>query len=47
MFSLLRKVRTLDLPIDIQLQLFHTLVTPAIFMYGAEAWEIEMSSVSE
>ena len=34
MFSLLGKARTLPLPIDIQLQLFHTLVTPVV-MYGA------------
>ena len=46
MFSLLRKARTLALPIDIQLQLFHTLVTPVV-MYGAEAWGIEDCTVIE
>ena len=46
MFSLLREARTLALPIDIQLQLFHTRVTPVV-MYGAEAWGIEDCTVIE
>ena len=46
MFSLLRTTRTLALPIDIQLQLFHTLVTQLV-MYGAEAWGIEDCTVIE
>ena len=46
MFSLLRKARTLALPIDIQLQLFHTLVTPVV-IYRAEAWGIEDCTVIE
>ena len=46
MFSLLRKARTLALPIDIPLQLFHTLVTPVV-MYRAEAWGIEDCTVIE
>ena len=46
MFSSLRKARTLALPINIQLQLFHTLVTP-VGMYGAEAWGIEDCTVIE
>ena len=46
MFFLLRKARTLALPIGIQLQLFHTLVTPVV-MYGAEAWIIEDCTVIE
>ena len=37
---------TLVLPIDIQLQLFHMLVTP-VAMYGAEAWGIEDCTVIE
>ena len=44
MFSLLRKARTLALPIAIQLQLFHTLVT-SVVMYGAGAWGIEDCTV--
>ena len=46
MFSLLRTARTLALPIDIQLQLFHTLVTQLV-IYGAEAWGIEDCTVIE
>ena len=46
MLSLLRKARTLAPPMDIQLQLFHTPVTPVV-MYGAEAWEIEDYTVIE
>ena len=44
--SLPRKTRTLALPIDIQLQLFHTLVTPVV-MYGAEVWGIKDCTVIE
>ena len=44
--SLLRKSRTLALAIDIQLQLFHTLVTPVV-MYGEKAWGIEDCTVIE
>ena len=46
MFSLLRKARTLALPIDIQLQLFHTPVTPVV-TYGADAWGVEDCTVIE
>ena len=46
MLSLLRKTRTLFLPIDIQLQLFHTPVTPVV-MSGAESWGIEDCTVIE
>ena len=46
MFSLLRKARTLALPIDIQLQLFRTFVTPVV-IYGAEVWGIEDCTVIE
>ena len=46
MFSLPRKAITLTLPIDIQLQLFHTLVTPVV-TYGAEAWGIEDRTVND
>ena len=40
MFSLLRKARSLLLPVDLQLELFHTLVTP-IVLYGSEIWGYE------
>ena len=46
MFSLLHKARTLALPIDTQLQLFHTLVTP-VLTYGVELWRIEDCTVIE
>ena len=45
MFSLLGKARTLPLPIDIQLQLFHKLVTPVV-MYGAEAWHLPLARLT-
>ena len=37
MFSLLRRSRQLDLPLDIQLQLFDTLIMP-ILTYGCKVW---------
>ena len=37
MFSLIGKCRKLDLPIDIQIKLFKSLVKP-IGLYGAEVW---------
>ena len=37
MFSLVSKARKLDLPIDIQLELFDQLVIP-ILLYGCEVW---------
>ena len=37
MFALLRKVKKLFLPIDIQLQLFDVLVAP-VLLYGCEVW---------
>ena len=40
MFSLLSKVKKLDLPVDIVLELFHQLVTP-ILLYGCEIWGVE------
>ena len=36
-FSLIGKCRKLDLPIDIQIKLFNSLVKP-IVLYGAEVW---------
>ena len=37
MLSLIGKCRKLDLPIDIQIKLFNSLVKP-IVLYGAEVW---------
>ena len=37
MFSILKRSRVLNLPIDIQLNLNDSMVTP-ILLYGCEAW---------
>ena len=37
MFSLLRKIRVLHLPIDMQIELFNKLIKP-ILLYGCEIW---------
>ena len=37
MFSLLKKIRTLNLPLDLQLELFDKMIKP-ILLYGAEVW---------
>lgn len=44
MYSILRKGRELSLPIDIQLQLFHTNVKP-ILLYACETWGYENISI--
>ena len=46
MFSLLRKSRRLQLPIDIQLQLFDVLVKP-VLLYGCEVWAHEGTDILE
>ena len=46
MFSLLRKSRQLQLPIDIQLQLFDVLVKP-VLLYGCEVWAHEGTDLLE
>ena len=46
MFSLLQKARSLQLPVDLQLQLFHSLVTP-ILLYGSEVWGYEDVEIVE
>ena len=46
MFSLLRKNRQLQLPIDIQLQLFDVLVKP-VLLYGCEVWAHEGTDILE
>lgn len=40
MFSLVRKARKLFLPLDIQLHLFDSMITP-ILLYGSEVWGCE------
>ena len=37
MFSLLKKIRRLYLPIDLQLQMFDAMISP-ILLYGCEVW---------
>ena len=37
MFSLLKKIRALNLPLDLQLELFDKMIKP-ILLYGAEIW---------
>ena len=39
MFSLMRKARSLQLPIDLQLHLFDKVVSPVI-LYGCEVWGV-------
>ena len=46
MFSLLKKSRVLNLPIDLQLDLFDKLVTP-ILLYGSEIWAYENNDIIE
>ena len=46
MFSLITKARRLSLPIDIQLDLFNTLVMP-IMTYGCEVWGFENCQLAE
>ena len=40
MFSVMKKARKLSLPVDMQLHLFDTMISP-ILMYGSEVWGIE------
>ena len=44
MFLLLRKCRQLQLPVDIQLELFDILVKP-ILLYGCEVWATEIVKI--
>ena len=46
MFALLKKCRTHNLPIDLQLQLFDTAVMP-VLLYGAEVWGYEDNKIIE
>ena len=46
MFALLRRSRQLDLPIDLQLELFDYLIMP-ILLYGCEIWGFENITMIE
>ena len=46
MFALLRRSRQLDLPIDLQLELFDFLLIP-ILLYGCEIWGFENITMIE
>ena len=46
MFALLNKCDTLDLPIDVQLDLFHKTILP-IMIYGCEVWGYENVKILE
>ena len=46
MFALLRRNRQLNLPLDIQLELFDPLVLP-ILTYGCEVWGFENKNLIE
>ena len=46
MFALLRRSRQLDLPIDLQLELFDSLIMP-ILLYGCEIWGFENITMIE
>jgi hypothetical protein len=46
MFSLLSKIRTLGLPISLQLELFDRMITP-VLLYGCEAWGYSNNDILE
>ena len=46
MFSVLRKTKKLNLPIDMQLQMFDCMVVP-ILLYGSEIYGYEKSDIIE
>ena len=46
MFSVLRKTKKLNLPVDMQLQMFDAMVAP-ILLYGAEVYGYEKSDIIE
>ena len=45
-YSILKKCRHLNLPVDIQLELFDTMVLPVV-MYGCEVWGFEKNNIRE
>ena len=46
MFSLLKKIRAFELPLDLQLELFDKMIKP-ILLYGAEIWDFGICDVIE
>ena len=46
LLALLRRGRQLQLPVDIMIQLFDTLVKP-ILLYGSEIWDHEGTEILE
>jgi hypothetical protein len=46
MFSLIKKSRQLGLDVDVQLQLFDSLILP-IVLYGCEAWGFKKVDILE
>ena len=46
MFALLRRGRQLQLPVDIMIHLFDTLVKP-VLLYGSEIWAHEGTEILE
>ena len=46
MFALLRRGRQLQLPVDIMIHLFDTLVKP-VLLYGSEIWALEGTEILE
>ena len=48
MVSLLKNIRLKHLPIDVQLQLFDSVVLPVgLFLYGCEIWGFEKLAIIE
>ena len=45
MFALLRKIKTLDLPYDIQIELFDNTIKP-ILLYASEIWSFGKISLT-
>ena len=46
MFSLLKKIRKMSLPVDVAIKLFNNLVKPAV-LYGAEVCGCESYNILE
>jgi hypothetical protein len=46
MYSILKKCRNLNLPVDIQLELFDTMVLPVV-IYGCEVWGFKKNNILE
>jgi hypothetical protein len=44
LYSILKKSRKLNLPIDLQIELFDTMVAP-VLLYGCEVWGSENNDI--